>query len=76
MKAQAIANFIAEMTLLLETFEPPIKEWKVWADGAYRAGGPRIGILLQSQMGIKLWYAIKLAFSTTINVAESEAVIH
>lgn len=42
---------------------------------SYGAGGSGIGILLQSQTGIKLHYTAKLALSATNNIAEYEAVI-
>lgn len=70
MKAQALADFIAEMTPPLKTFEPTIKEWKVWVDGACGARDSGIGIFLQSQTGIKLRYTAKPAFMTTNNLAE------
>lgn len=44
-------------------------------DGTCRAEDSRIGILLQSQTGIKLRYTAKLAFNATNNIAEYEAVI-
>ena len=75
MKAQAVANFIAKITPSPETFEPMVKEWKIWADGACGAWGSGIRILLQIQPGIKLWYAAKLTFSTKKNVAEYETIV-
>lgn len=50
MKAQTLADFIAKITPSPETFEPMVKEWKIWADGACGVRGSEIGILLQSQM--------------------------
>lgn len=46
MKAQVVADFILEITPPPKTSEPPIKEWRVWVDGACGAGGSRIGSLL------------------------------
>lgn len=63
------------MTPPIETFEPMVEEWKLWTDGVCGAESFRIGILLQSQMGIKLWYVAKLAFIATNNAVEYEAVI-
>lgn len=63
------------MTPPLETKEPTAEEWQVWADGACGVGGSEIGILLQSQAGIKLQYATKLAFKAMNNVVEYEAMI-
>lgn len=75
MKVQAVADFIAALTPPLETSELPIKECKVWADGACEAGGSRIEILLQIYTGIKFHYVATLVFNATNNVAEYKAAI-
>lgn len=63
MKAQALTDFIVEMTPSLEVSEPTIDEWHLWADGACGARGSGIEVLLQSHTGIKLRYAAKLALT-------------
>lgn len=76
MQVQAAANFITKMTPPLKTSEPPVEEWKVYANGACKAEGSGIRIFLESQTRIKLLYTAKLAFSaTTNNIAEYETVI-
>lgn len=54
MKAQALTDFVAKMTLVPEALEPTIKAWQAWVGRACGVGGLGIGILLQGQAEIKL----------------------
>lgn len=48
-KAQPLANFMTEMTLVpeaLEPTEPTVETWQIWTDGAYSVEGSGISIVL------------------------------
>nr|XP_023892879.1 uncharacterized protein LOC112004870 [Quercus suber] len=76
-KAQALANFIAEFTPSYEDLDDKEdnKKWVVHVDGSsiLYAGG--IGVVLQSRKGDKLNHKVHLQYQTTNNEAEYEAFL-
>ena len=72
-KAQALADFIAEFTLLdldLET-----EYWTVCTDGSSIIGLGGIGIIMMSPKKEVLKYGVQLQFLATNNEVEYEAVL-
>lgn len=67
LKAQALADFIAELTpkVLLEVEKK--EEWKVWIDGTSRSTSSGVGILLLGMHLIKLRHVAKLKFDSKNN---------
>ena len=73
-KAQALADFIAEFTLSHSESEVvEVKKWVIHVDGlsTQHAGG--IGVVLQSPEGDKLTYKVRLQYQATNNEVEYEA---
>lgn len=75
LKAQALADFIAKLTLIVPTKIKRKEEWKVWINGAFGSIGFGIGILLKGLHQTKLWYTIKLNFSATNTMAKYETLL-
>ncbi|KAK8951016.1 hypothetical protein KSP39_PZI003142 [Platanthera zijinensis] len=75
-KAQAIADFLADYVTEAETEEPrPQEAWKMVVDGAsgrHSLGG---GVVLVSPQGVTIEQAVTFHFPVTNNQAEYEAVI-
>ena len=76
-KAQALADFIAEFTPSNDDFErvEDSKKWVVHVDGlsTQHAGG--IGVVLQSPEGDKLKHKVRLQYQETNNEVEYEALL-
>ena len=74
-KAQVLANFIAEFTYPQEEEEPQKKTWTVQTDGSTtkKAGG--VGVVLISPEGEILKYAVRLQFPATNNEVKYEAFL-
>ena len=76
-KAQALADFIAEFTPSCDGIEgmEDNKKWVVHVDGlsTQHAGG--IGMILQSLEGDKLKHKIRLQYQATNNEVEYEALL-
>ena len=76
-KAQALANFIAEFTPGCDDIEgmEDNKKWVVHLDGSsiQHVGG--IGVVLQSPEGDKLKHKIRLQYQTTNNEVEYKALL-
>ena len=74
-KAQVLANFIAEFTYPYKEEKSLMKIWMVQIDGSVtkKVGGARVVIIpLEGEM---LKYAIRLQFPTTNNEAEYKALL-
>ena len=78
-KAQALADFIAEFTPGARDAEQPIKAsascWKLYVDGSSSQEGSGAGLLLESPEGQELNYSLKFDFKASNNMAEYEALI-
>ncbi|XP_050280380.1 uncharacterized protein LOC126721382 [Quercus robur] len=75
-KAQALADFIAEFTPCYEDLgEGEYNKWVVHVDGSSTLYAGGIGVVLQSPEGDKLKYKARLQYQTTNNEAEYEALL-
>ncbi|XP_050207595.1 uncharacterized protein LOC126657018 [Mercurialis annua] len=76
LKAQALADFVVEMTEKPDTEEPrEAITWNLYVDGASNDLGAGAGVVLEGPMGITIEYAVHLTFKATNNMAEYEALI-
>jgi len=76
-KAQALADFIAEWTEIQDlTPDERSKHWVMYFDGALNLDGTSAGILFISPRGEQLKHILQLLFKATNNAAEYEALIH
>ena len=75
-KAQALADFIAEFTLNYDDLEDINGEkWIAYVDGLSTQYVGGIGVVLQSPEGDKLRYKVRLQYQTTNNEVEYEALL-
>nr|XP_023901973.1 uncharacterized protein LOC112013826 [Quercus suber] len=74
-KAQALADFIAEFTPNHEDLEEGNKKWVVHVDGSSTLYAGGIRVVLQSLEGDKLNYKVRLQYQTTNNEVEYEALL-
>ena len=75
-KAQALADFIAEFTPNYDDLEDINGEkWIVYVDGLSMQYARGIGVVLQSPEGDKLRYKVRLQYQTTNNEVEYEALL-
>ena len=72
-KAQALADFIAEFTPNHNETENS-KRWVVHVDGSTTRHAGGIGVVLQSPEGDKLKYKVRLQYQTTNNEVEYKAL--
>ena len=73
-KAQALADFIAEFTPSHDETEDS-KRWVVHVDGSSTQHAGGIGVVLQSPEGDKLKHKVRLQYQTTNNEVEYEALL-
>ena len=78
-KGHILADFVMEFTSteLAEDTQttPDLPIWKLSVDGAANAQGSGVGLILTSQEGIDIEYALRFGFRASNNEAEYEAVI-
>ena len=75
-KAQALADFIAEWTEIQDlTPDERSKHCVMYFDGALNLDGASAGILFISLRVVQLMYILQLLFKATNNAAEYEALI-
>ena len=76
-KAQALANFIAEFTLSYKDLggREDNKKWVVHVDGSSTLHAGGIRVVLQSPEGDKLKHKVCLQYQTTNNKVEHEALL-
>ncbi|XP_061367151.1 uncharacterized protein LOC133310267 [Gastrolobium bilobum] len=72
-KAQALADFMVEMTHPGGTEEN--KWWKLFVDGSSNKRGSGVGIIVENSEGVAVEHSLSLAFPTSNNQAEYEAMI-
>ena len=75
-KAQALANFIAEFTLPDEDGIPDgVDKWTIQTDGssAKKKGG--VGVIITTPDGEVMKYGVQIKFPTTNNEAEYEGIL-
>ena len=73
-KAQALADFLAEMTGSMEEI-PLEKAWKLYVDGSSTRFSSGAGLLIVSPDGARLKHSVRFSFSATNNEAEYEALL-
>jgi ribonuclease HI len=76
-KAQALADFIAEFTVAEEepSEEKPNKKWEVEIDGSSVKGAGGVGVVFKTPEGHLLKHFVRLQYPTTNNEAEYEALL-
>ena len=76
-KAQALADFIAEFTSSCDDIErmEGNKRWVIHVDGSSTQHAGGIGVVLQSPEGDKLKYKLRLQYQPTNNEVEYEALL-
>ena len=74
-KAQVLANFIAEFTYPCKEEEPLMEIWTVQIDGSATKKVEGVGVVLIPLKGETLKYAVRLQFPATNNEAEYEALL-
>ncbi|KAL0416592.1 UNVERIFIED_CONTAM: Transposon Ty3-G Gag-Pol polyprotein [Sesamum latifolium] len=72
-KAQALADFISEITRTEEKMNN--QEWKMFVDGSSTSSKSGVGIVIKSPEADYMEYAITLDFPASNNEAEYEAVL-
>ena len=72
-KAQALANFVAEFTMADQ--DPESNYWTVYMDGLLAVGVGGIGVILLSPEKDILKYGVQLQFSTTNNEVKYVAIL-
>ncbi|XP_020215368.1 uncharacterized protein LOC109799227 [Cajanus cajan] len=72
LKAQCLADFIAELTPAVQTESPT---WILHVDGSSNVKGSGAGIILEGPNNMMLELAIKFNFQATNNQAEYEALL-
>ncbi|XP_058761333.1 uncharacterized protein LOC131634723 [Vicia villosa] len=75
LKAQALADFVVEMTS--NTFSPPSAEnkWTIYVDGASSSSGSGAGVILENDEGLIIEVSLVLSFTTSNNQAKYEAFL-
>jgi ribonuclease HI len=75
-KSQILADFVAEWT---DTQLPPpqiqAECWTLYFDGSVMKTGAGAGLLFVSPLGEHMWYAVRLHFPVSNNMAEYEALL-
>ncbi|CAJ2668337.1 unnamed protein product [Trifolium pratense] len=74
LKAQVLADFVAEMTSSSPTVDGADK-WTIFVDGASSATGAGAGIILENENGLLIEVSLALSFPTSNNQAEYEAFL-
>ncbi|GAU16452.1 hypothetical protein TSUD_118010 [Trifolium subterraneum] len=72
LKAQVLADFVAEMTTST-TYEK--NKWTIFVDGSSNSQGSGAGIILENGDGVLVEVSLGLSFPTTNNQAEYEAFL-
>ena len=75
-KAQALADFIAEFTLL-DKEDPSLEaeRWTIQTDGSSAQGKGGVGVVITAPTGEELKYGVQLKFLATNNEAEYEGIL-
>ncbi|XP_058758221.1 uncharacterized protein LOC131631424 [Vicia villosa] len=75
LKAQAMADFIAEMTSIANSPAPTENKWTIYVDGASSSSGSGAGIILENDESLIIEVSLVLSFTTSNNQAEYEAFL-
>jgi hypothetical protein len=71
-KAQVLADFLAEMTHLGEAHP---MEWMIYVNGSSNTKGCGVGVILENSYGLATEYSLKFDFPKSNNQAEYEACL-
>jgi ribonuclease HI len=76
-QSQVLADFIADWTpgAHEEEVNKDAEAWTVFCDGSWGTFGVRAAVVLVAPSKVKTYYAAKLDFSCTNNIAEYEALL-
>ncbi|KAL0455790.1 UNVERIFIED_CONTAM: hypothetical protein Slati_0918200 [Sesamum latifolium] len=74
-KAQALADFVSEMTEMTIKDASQDQKWLLHVDGSSTAQGSGVGIVITTPQGEDLEFAIKFGFKASNNEAEYEALV-
>ena len=75
-KAQALADFIAEFTLPdKENLSLEAERWTIKTDGSSAQGRGGVGVIMTAPNGEKLKYRVQPKFPATNNEAEYEGIL-
>ncbi|KAL0428065.1 UNVERIFIED_CONTAM: hypothetical protein Slati_2981300 [Sesamum latifolium] len=74
-KAQALADFVSEMTEMTIKEASQDQKWLLHVDGSSTAQGSGAGIVITTPQGEDLEFAIKFGFKASNNEAEYEALV-
>ncbi|KAL0458430.1 UNVERIFIED_CONTAM: hypothetical protein Slati_0470200 [Sesamum latifolium] len=69
-KAQALADFVSEMTGTIQEEVPEARPWLLHVDGSSTAQGSGAGIVLTTPQGDDMEFAVKFEFNVSNNEAE------
>ncbi|XP_057543991.1 uncharacterized protein LOC130823388 [Amaranthus tricolor] len=72
-KAQALADFIAESTF--PCHPEPNQKWKLYVDGSSTQSASGAGLLIMSSAGVRMERAVRFEFAASNNEAEYEALL-
>ncbi|XP_058746150.1 uncharacterized protein LOC131618997 [Vicia villosa] len=75
LKAQALADFVAEMTSIADSPNATKDKWTIYVDGASSRSGSGAGIILENGEGLIIEVSLVLSFNTSNNQAEYEALL-
>jgi len=73
-KAQALADFLAESTAHVEKNSQP-RPWKLYVDDSSTKGGNGAGLIIESPTRARYEHALKFMFKASNNEAEYEALV-
>ncbi|KAL0349670.1 UNVERIFIED_CONTAM: hypothetical protein Sradi_4116200 [Sesamum radiatum] len=74
-KAQALADFVSEITGTTQEEVPEERPWLLHVDGSSTAQGSGAGVVITSPQGEGMEFAIKFDFKASNNEAEYEALV-
>ncbi|KAL0456454.1 UNVERIFIED_CONTAM: Ribonuclease HI [Sesamum latifolium] len=74
-KAQALADFVSEMTGTTQEEVLEARPWLLHVDGSSTAQGSGVGIVLTTPQGDDMEFTVKFEFKTSNNEAEYEALV-
>ncbi|XP_058741844.1 uncharacterized protein LOC131614246 [Vicia villosa] len=75
LKAQALADFVAEMTSIADSPDMTKDKWTIYVDGASSNSESGAGIILENDEGLIIEVSLVLSFNTSNNQAEYEALL-
>jgi len=73
-KAQALADFLAESTAPIEQNSQP-RPWHFYVDGSSTKDGSGVGLIIESPTGARYEHALKFMFKASNNEADYEALV-